>query len=236
MLPDYDNTIKWLNWLKTKRLYKIWMISPLVLLFIVGFLWKQNAELKNELDKTRNEIIPIKQLYPKLELSAAVAKLIENHNQLKTEIDIAKQKEVQRHFVPLSQNRAVQFKEEAQSLVSRYPHINFEFQVLCVNPSNHLFNKATELTDLFRTANIKAKYANTMFSSKYNVVIKYSEVLPQDMIDEIEQLLKIVFKNTLYFKSDKSSGKDSDGNILIYFLGTPSFDNEGCVFYEDSIF
>lgn len=83
MLPDFDNTQKWLNWIKTKRLYKIWLISPIVLVIVIILLWSQNARLKDNIEKTKNELIPIKELYPKLELSAAVAKLIENHNVIK---------------------------------------------------------------------------------------------------------------------------------------------------------
>jgi hypothetical protein len=36
MLPDFDNIQKWLNWLRTKRLYKLWVISPILFLLIIG--------------------------------------------------------------------------------------------------------------------------------------------------------------------------------------------------------
>ena len=197
MLPDFDNTQKWLNWIKTKSFYKIWIISPIVLLVIIGVLWNQRTNLKNDLDKTRNELIPIKQLYPKLELSAAVAKLIEDHNTLRTEVDLAKQQEIQKRFMALSQNRVTRFKEEALKLANRHPNIDFEIIVLSDSPTNDLFRKATELTNLFKGTNIKAKYANTVFSSRYNVVVKCSEALPKDIVNEIDMLLKIVFKNYL---------------------------------------
>lgn len=235
MLLDFDNTQKWLNWIKTKRFYKLWIISPIVLVVILIALWNHNSKLKDKLEETKTELTPIKELYPKLELSAAVAKLIEDHNILKKEINLAKQKEIQKRFVPLCQTRVAEFIEEARNLVDSHSEVDFEVKVLSVNPSNDLFRKCTELKNLFRSASIKAKYASTVFSSKYNVVIKCSEALSRDVINEINQLLKIVFKNTLYFELLKPAGQDSDGNILIYFLGSPSFDNDGCVFYEKPI-
>jgi hypothetical protein len=236
MIPDFDNTQKWLKWIKTKRFFKVWMISPILLSIIIIFLWKQNANLKVDLEKTRNEIAPIKQLYPKLELSAAVAQLIEKHNQLSAEVDLAKQKEEQKRFVPLSQNRVAEFRKKVRSFVNNHSDLNFNVQVLSVNPSNDLYQKAIELVNLFKSANVTARYANTMFSSKHNVVIKCSEALPKDVINELNQFLKVVFKNELNYELLKSGGKDSDGDILIYFLGIPSFDSEGCVFYETPIF
>jgi hypothetical protein len=169
-------------------------------------------------------------------LSAAVSKVIENYNQLKAEIDLAKKKAAQRNFVPLSQDHVDEFIKEARNLINRHRDINFNVQILCVDPSSNHFRKATELTNIFRSANIKAKYSNTMFSTEYNVVIKYSEDLPKDVVNEVQLLLKIVFKSTLYYEFRKSGGEDSKGNILIYFLGTPSFDNEGRVFYDTPIF
>jgi hypothetical protein len=236
MLPDFDNTQKWLNWFKTKRLYKIWVISPVILLVILVVLWNQLAELKKDLYTTRNELIPIKQLYPKLELSAAVAELIKSHKMLENEINLAKQKEIRKHFVPLSKDRVAIFQEEALNLANRHPNIDFEIEVLSDSPTNDLFRKAIELVDLFKGANIEAKYANTMFSSEHNVVIKYSEALPKDVVDEIDSLLRIVFKDTLYREFLKAGGKDRNSSIVIYFIGTPSFDNEGCVFYDTQIF
>ena len=236
MLPDYDNAQKWLGWIRTKWVFKIWLILPIVLSGVAFFLWRQNANLKEDLYKTRNEVIPIKELYPKLELSAGVAKLIESHNQLEAEVTLAEQKKVQTRFADLAENRVAEFVGKARDLVNRHTDIEFEFQVLSVNPSNDLFRKCIELTDLLGRAGIKAKYANTMFSSKHNVVIKCSEALPRDVINEIKELLKIVFKDTLHFEFLKPGGKDTDGSILVYFLGTPSFDNEGCVFYETPVF
>jgi hypothetical protein len=225
MLPDFDNAQKWLNWIKTKRFFKVWVISPILLSIIIIFLWKQNAKLKDDLEETRNEVAPIKQLYPKLELSAAVAQLIEKHNQLSAEVDLAKQKEGQKRFVPLSQNRVAEFGKKVRSFINRHPDLNFNVQVLSVNPSNDLYQKAIEFVNLFKSANVTAS----------NIVIKCSEALPKDVINELNQFLRIVFKNKLYYEILKSGGKDSDGDILIYFLGIPSFDSEGCVFYERPI-
>jgi len=200
MLPDFDNAQKWLSWLKARWFYRIWVISPIVLLVIIGVLSSQYTRLKNDLDKTKNELVPIKQLYPKLELSAAVGKLIEDHKILKNEIDIAKQKEMRKHFVPLSQNGVTRFKEEAMKLADSHSNIDFEIQVLSDSPTNDLFRKATELVNLFEGTSIEAKYANTIFSSEHNVVVRYSEALPRDVVNEINMLLKIVFKNTLHFE------------------------------------
>jgi len=129
----------------------------------------------------------------------------------------------------------MRFKEEALKLANRHPDIYFEIHVLSDSPTRDLFRKAIELTDLFKGTNIKATYANTAISCEYDIVVKYSEALPKDIINEISILLKIVFRNTLYYEFLKPGGKDSDGIILIYFLGTPSFDDEGCVFYETPI-
>jgi len=233
MLPDYDNSQKWLIWLKTKRFYKLWVISPILLCLVVLFLWKQNAKLKDDLNKTKREVAPIKQLYPKLELSAAVAQLMDNYNQLKAEADLVKQKEDQKRFVPLSQSRITQFRNNVRAFANRHADLNFVFKVNSVNPSIDLYRKATELVNLLKSADVIAKYANTMFSSTHNVVVKCSEALPKDAIDELNQILRIVFKNELYYELLKSGDKDSNGEILIYFLGHPSFDSEGCVFYEN---
>ena len=114
--------------------------------------------------------------------------------------------------------------------------MNFEVKVLADSPGNDLYKKARELTDLFASGGIKAGYWNTAFSSEHNVVVRLSQALPREVISEINELLRIVFKNTLYFELLKPGGEDSDGNINIFFLGTPSFDNEGCVFYDSPMF
>jgi len=237
MLPDFDNTQKWLEWIRSKPLFTIiWSISPIALLIVAALLWNQNGKLKGELQKTRNDLIPIRQLYPKLELSAAVVKLLENHNQLKAEVDLAKQKELQKRFVSLSQNRVAEFEEGVHNLVTRHTDIKFQVKVNSVNPSNDLFRKCKELVGLFMAGGINAEYANTSFSSEHDLVIKCSEALKGEIVKEIGDLLEIVFKKPLHFEYLRSGGKEGDGVILIFFLGTPSFDNEGSVFYDTPTF
>lgn len=82
MLPDFDNTQRWLKWFKTKKLFKALIISPAILIIIIISLINSSNQLKDELEKLKTEIIPIKELYPKLELSAAVAQLLKNYSDL----------------------------------------------------------------------------------------------------------------------------------------------------------
>jgi hypothetical protein len=86
-LPEFDNFQKWLNWFKTSPIYKFWLVLPIVLILWIGILHKENNFLRHKLSLIIAEITPIKELYPKLELSTAVVKLIEDYKILEIKIN-----------------------------------------------------------------------------------------------------------------------------------------------------
>ena len=228
-IPDFDNFQKWLKWFKERIWYKIWLILPIILMIIVVFLVKQNLSLKNDLKNMEKEIIPIKELYPKLELSAAVAKLMEDYNVLKGEVTIFQQKEEQKNYKPLSSSRQEKLKTALAELAQKYPDITLNFWIYCVKPSSDQFKKVNELIGLFNDSSIPAKYSNTMMSATTELFLVYNPELNNELINDVVKILKIVFLiDRIPIKADD---KNDDKLLELFFLGNPLFDEEGRIFY-----
>lgn len=228
-IPDFDNFQKWLTWFKEKIWYKVWLILPIIFLIIIGLLIKQNSSLKNDLRNMEKEIIPIKVLYPKLELSAAVAKLMVDYNVLKGEVTIFQQKEEQKNYKPLSLFRQEELKTALAELTRKYPDINLNLWIYCVKPSSDQFKKVNELVGLFNDANIPTKYSNTIMSATTELFLVYNPELNNVLINDVAKILKIVFLiDKIVIKADD---KNDDKLLELYFLGIPLFDDEGRIFY-----
>lgn len=228
-IPDFDNFQKWLNWFKGKTLYKIWLILPIILFIIIGLLLTQNLSLKNDLRDMEKEIIPIKELYPKLELSAAVAKLMENYNILRGEVTMFQQKEEQKNYKPFSSSRQEEIKTALAELVQKYPAINLNLWIYCVKPSSDQFKKVNELVGLFNDANIPTKYSNTIMSATTELFLVYNPELNNELINDVVKILKIAF--LIDRISIKADDKNDDKLLELFFLGNPLFDDEGRIFY-----
>jgi hypothetical protein len=228
-IPDFDNFQKWLNWFKERSWYKIWLILPIIFLGIIGLLVTQNSSLKNDLRDMEKEIIPIKELYPKLELSAAVAKLMGDYNLLKGEITKFQQKEEQKNYKPLTSSRQEELTTALHELVQKYPGLNLNLWIYCVKPSTDQFKKVNELLELFNDANIPTKYSNTIMSATTDLFLVYNPDLNRELISDVAEILKIVF---LIDRVPVKADDDNDDRLLeLFFLGDPLFDNEGRIFY-----
>ena len=86
-LFDFDNCQKWWGALKKSPFYTFWLILPLGFGGLSIFLLNENFELREQLTTIREDVAPIRELYPKLELSGAVAKLIEDQELIKKRVD-----------------------------------------------------------------------------------------------------------------------------------------------------
>lgn len=228
-IPDFDNCQKWLNWFKERICYKIWLILPIILFIIIGLLVTQNLSLRDDLRNMEKEIIPIKELYPKLELSAAVAKLMEDYDVLKGEITIFQEKEEQKNYKPLSSSLQEEIKTALAELVQKYPDINLNLWIYCVKPSSDQFKKVNELIGLFNDANMPTRYSNTTMSATTELFLVYNPGLNNELINDVAKILKIVFLiDRIPIKADD---KNDDKLLELFFLGNPLFDNEGRIFY-----
>lgn len=230
-LLDFDNFQKRLNWFKERSLYKIWLVSPIILFITMGFLIKQNIALRKNLENIKNEIIPIKELYPKLELSVAVTKLLEDYRILEQEVAGLKQKEEQKKFKPLAEPHQKKLITSLKELIQKYPDIDLNFWIYCVKPSANQFKKVNELVKLFNDANIPTKYSNTIMSATTNIFLVYNSELNKQLINDVARILKIVF---LIDKVPIKVDDNNDDKLLeLFFLGDPLFDSEGRIFYID---
>ncbi len=91
-IPDYDNCVKWFACIKKRKLYAVWLSLPILMFFIIGVQWKIISKKNNEITEIKTQITPIKELYPKLELSGAVAKLLDNYQKIQKEVETIRQK------------------------------------------------------------------------------------------------------------------------------------------------
>jgi len=228
-LSDFDNFQKWLSWVEKKPLYKIWLVLPIIFSIVIGLVIRQNIDLKSKLENMKNEIIPIKELYPKLELSAAVAKLVEDYQVLEGVVAEFRQKEEQKNFTPLALSHQKELTAALGELVQKYPDVNLTFRIYCVKPSADQFKKVNELVNLFNDANIPTEYRNTVMSATTNLFLVYNPELNKELINDVVRILKIVF---LIDEIPVKVDDDKDDRLLeLYFLGDPLFDNEGRIFY-----
>ncbi len=98
-LPNFDNLMKYANWFKEKSWRKviltIWFILPIPLFAALYFLADYTSDLRTKVENIKDEIAPIKLLYPKLELSGAVSKLIDDYKKINSEHEKLKERTIE---------------------------------------------------------------------------------------------------------------------------------------------
>lgn len=145
---------------------------------------------------------------------------------LQSEINIFKNKESQKKYKPFSNKITSNVIGSLKKLLEKYPILKTKFSIMCVNPSKDKYQKARELVELFKNAGINADYSNTVMSANVNVFLLYPPNMSKKYLDELSTILSIIFK------INQVPVKENDKNrFILYFLGTPYFDEEGRVFF-----
>ncbi len=233
-IPDYDNCVKWFACIKKRKLYAVWLSLPILMFFIIGVQWKIISKKNNKITEIKNQITPIKELYPKLELSGAVAKLLDDYQKIQKEVETIRQKGKSHEFYPFAEGIKKTFLIKLKELNKKYPLDKLSFSITCFDSSVYNTKKAKEIKELLKTLSVKAKVLYGMGNLTENITISYDKSLTQEEAMEIVQPFTLLFSTVIKLYPSETESKDY--SMLFFHInlaGKPLFMENGKVFYKN---
>jgi hypothetical protein len=234
-LPDHDNFIKWLNWFKEKKIYKVWLCLPILFFCIIIYQYCVISKKNQTIKTTEEKIAPIKDLYPKLELSGAVSKLISDYDNISETLKKQKDKTEKLRWMaekdiykPLTEDIKTQLTQRLKTAKEK----NIKKVLISSFDTNNNGKRVIgDLLELFKTVGIDASVARTGMSFGKGVSL-YKVKINQATVEAAEYLCNILagYLKTKY--SVKIDSKLEDGVIDIEFNGIPLFHEDGSVEFQ----